>query len=570
MTLDPDLLEQAYHLFAEEALELLQQIQETLLELPSDPSLVKAYSLVQAVSTIASGAAQVNLSDIYHLAYRFEKIFRWLWQEKTVVDAELEELLWDAYRCLRQSLLSTIQSNREETAAVLAQAELVFANLEACLAPKPNDAIDLAIDGDDLAEDAADGLPNQEEEVAQALENLETLLFNPEASNFLEALKAQANVFLSLGALLDIAEFTAVAQITLATLQVSPHSASTIGQLALAGFKGIWETSAQAVASPRESERETSVEALFERELAQDGEAFVAQADAIAVADVKKRTIETAKSLVWVTGDVATIVSSERVKEILLPRAEQLIMADGRQWLQWGESQLPIYRLSQLLVYHSSLPVRRRETDSVLVVFDRGGETIALDLAIDRLFVLPEVAIQPFSNAIAPPSYCYGCMTLDDGRLVVVIDLEKLLARTIDRIPDDHLAAPATTILVIDDSITARQVLALTLEKAGYRVLQAQDGEAGLRQMLHNRAIALAVSDIEMPNLNGFGFLKSCRQNPQLARVPVVLLSTHRSNRHRQMAIELGAAAYFSKPFDKKKFLAAIDAIVKRQVRKYL
>ncbi|NJM86276.1 MAG: hypothetical protein HC847_02690 [Hydrococcus sp. RU_2_2] len=83
MTLDPDLLDQAYHLFAEEALELLQQIQETLLELPHDSSLSTVHSLVRAINTIKSGAAQVNLTDIYTLASRFENIFRWLWQKKS-------------------------------------------------------------------------------------------------------------------------------------------------------------------------------------------------------------------------------------------------------------------------------------------------------------------------------------------------------------------------------------------------------------------------------------------------------------------------------------------------------
>ncbi|MCU0534830.1 MAG: response regulator [Hydrococcus sp. Prado102] len=595
MTLDPDLLDQAYHLFAEEALELLQQIQETLLELPRDSSLSKVHSLVRAINTIESGAAQVNLTDIYTLASRFENIFRWLWQEKIAIDPMLEDLIWQAYEYLRQSLLAQIQTHQEEASHVLAKAEPIFARLEARLGHTPNAEVEL-LTFDNSQEEGTEWLLNQE--VAQALTNLETLLSSDfsslreplrgmgsdtSGSNRLEELKIQIEGFLSLGELLNISEFVAIAQISLATLQVSPQTALTIGQLALTGFRGIWEAGASDSSVKTKQDRSSNLEtaaleqlleldrdkAGFSRELDEpiDRDDFVVETrkarDCLAV--TSEWVFKTANSLVWLANSAAFILSCEKVKEILLLQTEQLTYFGGQPWLSWRRKNVPVYFLSQLLEYNCPIPTKVLEFPScepMLVIFERDEQTVAIELTVDRLLAVPELVIKPFGSVFSPPSYCWGCMIVEGDRLVVAIDLEALLDDMLDR------ARNIPTILVIDDSITSRQLLVLTLQKAGYRVIQASNGEEGLQQLQQNADVHLVVSDIEMPKLNGFGFLKACRQIPKTANIPIILLSTYNSDRHRQMARELGAAAYLCKPFDKKDFLSALDAILKKPVRR--
>jgi chemotaxis protein histidine kinase CheA len=556
MSFDPDFFEQAYHLFVEEALELLQQIQETLLELPDDPSLSKVYSLVRAASTIKSGATQVNLTDISNLSHRFEKIFRTLWQEKILVDSELEDLLWQTYAYLRQALLATLQINREETSAIFEQAKPIFERLEASIAQRQNAELDWEAIADS-PEAGTEKLLNQE--VVQALTNLETLLSHSQSEQFLAALTAQTEVFLSLGELLEVSEFVAIAQVTLATLQINPQTASIIGQLALVGFRGIWETTANNGLKPQIS--------AIEPEARGDAKVFFQAYPEIAIAPPpeSQRTFNTAKFLAWLAGTAVFMVKGDRVQEILIPQANQLVGAKGQQGLYWRDNRLPIYRLSELLVYNCLLPDRSNDaifsSTPMLIVLERPRETIAIELSVDRLVGTSELVLKPFGSAISAPNYCVGCTTLEGDRLAVAIDLEGLLSETIDRTLK-AIAASEITILALDDSSTSRQILVLTLQKAGYRVIQARDGEEGLRQLRQNPRIHLVISDIEMPKLNGFGFLKACRQNPQLAKVPVILLSSYNSDRHRQMATELGATAYLSKPFNEKKFLGAIDAIV--------
>lgn len=114
----------------------------------------------------------------------------------------------------------------------------------------------------------------------------------------------------------------------------------------------------------------------------------------------------------------------------------------------------------------------------------------------------------------------------------------------------------------MDDSITVRQTLVLTLQKADYRVLQARDGREAVTQLQQNPHIQLVISDVEMPNMNGFEFLSHRRQDPQLSKIPVVMLTSRSSEKHQRLAIHLGAKHYFTKPYIEQEFLAAVKDIL--------
>jgi two-component system, chemotaxis family, sensor histidine kinase and response regulator PixL len=121
----------------------------------------------------------------------------------------------------------------------------------------------------------------------------------------------------------------------------------------------------------------------------------------------------------------------------------------------------------------------------------------------------------------------------------------------------------SNSILVIDDSITTRQSLCLTLEKFGYRTLEAKDGQEAL-QILRQKTseLKLVVCDVEMPNMNGFEFLNVYRQDPHLTHIPVVMLTSRSNDKHRQFAAHLGAVDYFIKPYVEQNFISAIEKII--------
>jgi chemotaxis family two-component system sensor histidine kinase/response regulator PixL len=126
--------------------------------------------------------------------------------------------------------------------------------------------------------------------------------------------------------------------------------------------------------------------------------------------------------------------------------------------------------------------------------------------------------------------------------------------------PSKTVKAP--TVLVVDDAVALRRTLALSLERAGIRVLQARDGREAIERLQQSSAVDLIICDIEMPNMNGFEFLSHRRQDPQISKIPIVMLTSRSNDKHRWLAMQLGANAYFTKPYLEQEFLLAIKQLM--------
>ncbi|HAG81968.1 MAG TPA: hybrid sensor histidine kinase/response regulator, partial [Cyanobacteria bacterium UBA12227] len=147
--------------------------------------------------------------------------------------------------------------------------------------------------------------------------------------------------------------------------------------------------------------------------------------------------------------------------------------------------------------------------------------------------------------------------------LKVGLDLDSEVERGASGVTVPIRTTQAPTILIVDDAVALRQTLALTLERAGFRVLQARDGREAIEQLQQSTSVQLVICDIEMPNMNGFEFLSQRRQDSQLSQVPVAMLTSRSSNKHRWLAMQLGASGYFTKPYLEQEFLRAIKDIIR-------
>jgi two-component system, chemotaxis family, sensor kinase CheA len=110
-------------------------------------------------------------------------------------------------------------------------------------------------------------------------------------------------------------------------------------------------------------------------------------------------------------------------------------------------------------------------------------------------------------------------------------------------IPVAPTEVPRKSVLVMEDSITARMLLKHLPEAAGYQVMTAVDGVDGFTQ-LRSGAVDIVVSDVEMPPLNGFDLTAKIRHDRQLADMPVVLVTALESRQDRERSIEVGTNAY--------------------------
>lgn len=113
------------------------------------------------------------------------------------------------------------------------------------------------------------------------------------------------------------------------------------------------------------------------------------------------------------------------------------------------------------------------------------------------------------------------------------------------------------TILIIDDSSSVRQVVRMTLEGAGYQVLDAADGLAALA-LLDGRTINMAICDVNMPKLDGISFVKQAKQLAAYRFLPVLMLTTENSEERKAAGKAAGAKAWMLKPFSPSSLLQAV------------
>ncbi len=119
------------------------------------------------------------------------------------------------------------------------------------------------------------------------------------------------------------------------------------------------------------------------------------------------------------------------------------------------------------------------------------------------------------------------------------------------------------TILVIDDEREIRELLRYNLEKQGYRVLVAKDGEEGLSRIFATHP-DLVLLDLLLPGLNGLEVLREVRSEPSTRETPVLLLTARGAEMDKLLGFERGADDYITKPFSPREVLARVDAVLRR------
>ncbi|MCC5666222.1 hybrid sensor histidine kinase/response regulator [Nostoc sp. CHAB 5784] len=327
----------------------------------------------------------------------------------------------------------------------------------------------------------------------------------------------------------------------------------------------------------------------------------------------------------------------DSIEKILIPSEQQIKEIEGKKVLHWNtdddETMVSLRQLSKLINYNdscfnSATPYNTSSTHdpsiakNPVLLLRRNQGTFALE--VDQIIGEQELVIRPLGNAIAPPKYIYGCSSLANGNLILVIDASLLVSSELQQTTLDVMALPVpslsnkkalaisghtflstpllaasastTTIetqpsysqegdnkssietqpsysqepdnklpkvvLVVDDAISLRQTISLTLQKSGYQVIQAQNGVEALEKLQLHPEIQVVISDLEMPRMNGFELLGNFRQYPDLAKKPVVILTSRSAEKHRQLAQELGAKAYLTKPYLEHEFLSTIKELI--------
>jgi chemosensory pili system protein ChpA (sensor histidine kinase/response regulator) len=222
-----------------------------------------------------------------------------------------------------------------------------------------------------------------------------------------------------------------------------------------------------------------------------------------------------------------------------------------------GEEWLPVVPLAEVLGWPADLAARAGWPAVIAVA---GGRRVVV--VVDRLVQRQELAVASLGPSFAWLRSLLGACLLGDGRVVPVLDLPALLEQGRTAAP---LAAPAAPrpprVLVVDDSLSVRRVVALALERQGWEVVQARHGQEALA-LLATMTVDAMLLDVEMPQMDGYALLERLRGSAEHARLPVAMLTSRAADKHRQRAFDLGANAYLVKPYDEGHLIATLRALL--------
>ena len=118
----------------------------------------------------------------------------------------------------------------------------------------------------------------------------------------------------------------------------------------------------------------------------------------------------------------------------------------------------------------------------------------------------------------------------------------------------------AKVILTVDDSASVRQMVKFTLSDAGYTVIEAVDGKDALAKL--TRPVNLVITDLNMPNLDGIGLIRSLRALPAYKGIPIIMLTTESQDARKQEGKAAGATGWIVKPFATQQLLAVVKRVL--------
>jgi chemosensory pili system protein ChpA (sensor histidine kinase/response regulator) len=234
--------------------------------------------------------------------------------------------------------------------------------------------------------------------------------------------------------------------------------------------------------------------------------------------------------------------------------------------LDYGGISYRIQHLGSLVgAAPSALP---EDENAVSLVLIRAGDN-STALLMDSLEGSREIVVKTLGPHIASVPGVTGATILGDGRVIMILDPGTLVRanRPAEVARAAPQAAPSSqlTALVVDDSITMRRVTQRLLERRGAKVHTARDGLDAIT-VLQEHNVDIILLDIEMPRMDGYQFASHVRNDAKLKDLPIIMITSRSGEKHRAKAIELGVNDYLSKPYQESQLIAAIGALVGREL----
>jgi chemosensory pili system protein ChpA (sensor histidine kinase/response regulator) len=236
--------------------------------------------------------------------------------------------------------------------------------------------------------------------------------------------------------------------------------------------------------------------------------------------------------------------------------------AGGRETLPLDDRMIDLVRLDQAL----GLVAAPAPSRLPVVVMRGGGKPFGV--VVDELLGKEEIVIKSLGALIDGVGPFSGATISGEGRVILLLDPTLLREGARKPAAPVREAAAASldtadrrpTVMLVDDSVSIRKFVGQMLEKAGFQVVTAIDGQDGLEQLL-DRTVDVVVTDLEMPRVNGYALIEDLRRRPATREVPVIVMTTRAGDKHADLARRLGVRHYITKPVDEQSFVRVVESV---------
>ncbi|MFZ2444830.1 MAG: hybrid sensor histidine kinase/response regulator [Syntrophobacteraceae bacterium] len=277
-------------------------------------------------------------------------------------------------------------------------------------------------------------------------------------------------------------------------------------------------------------------------------------------------TLATFRGVLVRVGGHLFVLPSANVERVTRVRKEEIQTVENRETLSFDAQTVSLARLGAVLELETAVARARGEDPYLqIVLLASAGKRMAF--LVDEVLQEREVLVKTLGGQLARVRNIAGATVLGTGKVAPILNVPDLMTSAVKLVPTPALAVvegphKKLSILVVEDSITARTLLKTILESAGYEVATAVDGIDAFTA-LKTAEFDLVVSDVEMPRMNGFDLTAKIRSDRKLSDLPVVLVTALESREDKERGIDVGANAYVVKSsFEQSNLLEVVRRLV--------
>jgi chemosensory pili system protein ChpA (sensor histidine kinase/response regulator) len=266
--------------------------------------------------------------------------------------------------------------------------------------------------------------------------------------------------------------------------------------------------------------------------------------------------------------DQVYAISDRGIEQILYSGVGKIQKLGKVVIYQMGDDIYELTLLEALLNLEPDRRTQARTTPPVLLVREETGSLRAI--LVQDIMDSRDLVVKKLGQYIPKLHGIVGATILGDGSVVPVLDLPELLRAPMTQVQLRPAAAGPIAAevrqqlaLAVDDSLSARRSLAQFVQDAGFEVRTARDGLEAI-EIIKGKHPDIILADLEMPRMNGLELTAHLRADPSTRHLPVIMITSRSTEKHRQEAEAMGVNVYLTKPFAEDELLGHIHQLLKR------